>query len=89
VNNCSLCEKLIGDSNMKDMSSMSSDSGAWKMAIDSHHNVLNEIWFLNHLLNIKLVMPLKIIIATNELRNLRMEKGFHHALILYIARNST
>jgi len=57
VNNCSLCEKLVGDGNMKDVTNMSSDSGARKLAVDSHHNVLNAIWFLNHVLHIKLVMP--------------------------------
>lgn len=57
MNNSSLCVELVGECNIKGVINFSFDSWAWKLAVDSHHNMLQAIWFLEHVLHIKLVVP--------------------------------
>lgn len=57
VNNSSLTEKLVGESNVKNVTNFSPNSWAGKLAVDSHHNVFQAIWLSDHVLHIKLVMP--------------------------------
>ncbi|KAJ1440409.1 MFS transporter superfamily [Sesbania bispinosa] len=54
VNNSSLSEKLVGECNVKGISNFSTNRRARKLAIDSYHNMLQAIWFSDHVLHIKL-----------------------------------
>lgn len=57
VNNSPFCEEVVSECIIKGVSNFSSDGGARKLAIDSHHNVLFTIWSAKHVLYIKLVVP--------------------------------
>jgi len=56
VNNSSLGEELVGERNVKSVTNFSPNGWPWKLAVDSHHNVFQAIWFSDHVLHIKLVV---------------------------------